>query len=71
MEPLLQSPLFKIGIAAMAAAAAGVTALFLYALNAPTQPLGPGWRMTLIAAEDGTNIDGAKPAGLSAVPETQ
>jgi len=36
----------------MAAATAAVAALFVYALNVPTQPLGPGWRMTVIAAED-------------------
>ena len=38
MKPLLQTPLFRIGTAAMATAAAGVIALFIYALNAPTQP---------------------------------
>jgi hypothetical protein len=69
MKPLFQSPLFKIGTGAMAFAAACVTALFVYALNVPTQPLGPRWRMTVIAAEDGASVDGAKPVKLSAVPE--
>jgi hypothetical protein len=66
MKPFLQSPLFKFGAAAMAIATACVAALFVHALNAPTQPLGPRWRMTVIAAEDGSNIAGAKPQGLSA-----
>ena len=65
MKPLLQSPLFKIGTAAMAFAAVSITALFVYALNVPTQPLGPHWRMTVIAAEDSANVDGAKPVMLS------
>jgi len=52
MNLLLHIPLFRIGTAAMAAATAAVAALFVYALDVPTQPLGPGWRMTVIAAED-------------------
>ena len=39
MKPLLQTSLFRIGTAVMAAAAASVMALFIYALNAPTQPI--------------------------------
>lgn len=51
MKPLLQTPLFKIGAAAMATAATGVAVLFVYALNAPTQPLPADWRTTVIAAD--------------------
>jgi hypothetical protein len=69
MKPLLQSLLFKIGTAAIGIATACVTALFFHALHVPTQPLGPRWRVTVIAAEDGANVDGAKPVKLSAVPE--
>ena len=38
MKPLSRTPLYRIGTAAMVTAAAGVMALFIYALNAPTQP---------------------------------
>jgi hypothetical protein len=51
MKPLLQTPLFKIGAAAMAAATAGVAVLFLYALHAPTLPEPPGWRTSVIGAD--------------------
>jgi hypothetical protein len=53
MKPLLQTPLFRIGTAAMATAAAGVMALFIYALNAPTQPellASTSWTTTVSAA---------------------
>jgi hypothetical protein len=54
MKPLLQTPLFRIGTAVMAAAAAGVMALFIYALNAPTQPelqASTSWTTAVSAAE--------------------
>ena len=54
MKPLLQTPLFRIGTAAMATAAAGVMALFIYALNAPTQPelqASTSWTTTVSAAD--------------------
>ena len=50
MKPLLQTPLFKIGTAVMATAAAGVMALF----NAPTQPelqATTSWTTAVSAAE--------------------
>jgi hypothetical protein len=51
MKPLLHTPLFKIGAAAMACATAGVAALFLYALHAPTLPEAPAWRTSVIATD--------------------
>jgi hypothetical protein len=54
MKPLLQTPLFRIGTAVMATAAAGVMALFIYALNAPTQPelqASTSWTTAVSAAE--------------------
>ena len=54
MKPLLQTPLFRIGTAVMAAAAAGVLALFIYALNVPTQPelqASTSWTTAVSAAE--------------------
>jgi hypothetical protein len=51
MMKLLQTPLFKIGAVAMAAAIAGVAALFVCALHAPALPEPTAWRATLIAAD--------------------
>jgi hypothetical protein len=66
MKPLLQTPLFKIGIAAMAAATACVAVLFLYALHAPTQPEPAAWRTTVAAAPVG-----AEHVQLSAVADVR
>jgi hypothetical protein len=66
MSEFLQTQLFKLGTAAMGAASLALIVLFTYALNAPTQPVGPRWRMTVIAAEDVSNAIGAKPARLGA-----
>jgi hypothetical protein len=52
------------GAIVMTAAAACLTALFLYALNAPTQATVTGWRTTVIFAEDGY----AAPAGAEVRP---
>ena len=54
MKALLQIPLIRIGTAAMATAAASVMALFIYALNAPTQPelrASTSWTTTVSAAD--------------------
>jgi hypothetical protein len=52
MKPLLQTPLFRIGTAAMATAAAGVMVLFIYALNVPTQPIPPDWHTVIAVGAD-------------------
>lgn len=56
MKPLLQTRLFRIGIAAMATAAAGVMALFIYVLNAPTRPIAPDWHTAVIASDADTPL---------------
>jgi hypothetical protein len=65
MMPLLQTPLFKIGAGAMAAATAGVAALFLYALNVPTQPEPPAWTTAVIA------VDASAPLQVSAASDVR
>jgi hypothetical protein len=56
MKPLLQTSLFRIGTAVMATAAASVMALFIYALNAPTQPIAPDWHTAVIASDADTPL---------------
>jgi hypothetical protein len=54
MKPLLQTPLYRIGTAALVTAAAGAMSLFTYALNAPTRPglqASTSWTTAVSAAD--------------------